>query len=161
MATLQLVDETNLKLFSHSPPANTVELVNGSSIQIDGIESPDLVMNNDNSGNLNLNHGLIASSSIAANLDMTAGRNINAIGQILQNGNTLIAVGTVVLKAGGDTNGWLACNGGQVLKTSYPALFSAIGSNYGTATGLYFNVPSLDNYGTNNSHGSVGFFIKY
>ena len=39
--------------------------------------------------------------------------------------------------------GWLACDGSSVLRASYPALFSAIGTTHGAADGTHFNVPDM------------------
>lgn len=37
--------------------------------------------------------------------------------------------------------GWLLCFGQSLLRTDYAALFTAIGTTYGTADGTHFNVP--------------------
>ena len=37
--------------------------------------------------------------------------------------------------------GYLLCNGASLLRASYPALFSAIGTIYGAADGSHFNLP--------------------
>jgi len=39
--------------------------------------------------------------------------------------------------------GWLECNGASLLRASYAELFTAIGTNYGTADGSHFNIPDL------------------
>lgn len=39
--------------------------------------------------------------------------------------------------------GWLKCNGASLLRASYPALFAAIGTQYGAADGNSFNVPDV------------------
>lgn len=39
--------------------------------------------------------------------------------------------------------GWLLCDGTSYLRTDYPALFTAIGTTYGSADGTHFNVPNL------------------
>jgi microcystin-dependent protein len=39
--------------------------------------------------------------------------------------------------------GWFFCYGQSLLRASYPALFSAIGTTYGAADGTHFNVPDL------------------
>lgn len=38
-------------------------------------------------------------------------------------------------------SGWLLCDGSSLLRTDYPDLFAAIGTKYGSADGLHFNVP--------------------
>ncbi len=39
--------------------------------------------------------------------------------------------------------GWLPCDGSSVLQTDFPALFTAIGTAYGSADASHFNVPDL------------------
>ena len=39
--------------------------------------------------------------------------------------------------------GWLLCDGASYLRTTYPDLFAAIGTAYGTADGTHFNVPDM------------------
>lgn len=39
--------------------------------------------------------------------------------------------------------GWLVCNGRSVLRESYPALFEAIGTIYGSVDDAHFNLPDL------------------
>jgi microcystin-dependent protein len=39
--------------------------------------------------------------------------------------------------------GWLFCNGSSLLQATYPALFAAIGTTFGSADGSHFNVPDL------------------
>lgn len=39
--------------------------------------------------------------------------------------------------------GWLLCDGSSVLRTSYPGLFTAIGTTYGTVDSTHFNLPDL------------------
>lgn len=66
----------------------------------------------------------------------------------------LVPVGAVILYGGGTTapNGYLICNGAAVSRTTYAALFSAIGTRYGVGDGsTTFNVPSMSTkvpYGT-------------
>lgn len=59
-------------------------------------------------------------------------------------GITGIATGMIIPFAGnGDIpTGFLLCNGASVGKATYPALFAAIGYNYG-GSGDYFNLPNL------------------
>ncbi len=40
-------------------------------------------------------------------------------------------------------SGWLLCNGGEVSQSSYPALYRAIGSTYGSASSGKFRLPNL------------------
>lgn len=39
--------------------------------------------------------------------------------------------------------GWVLCDGASYLHTDYPALFSAIGTTFGSADGTHFNVPDM------------------
>lgn len=54
--------------------------------------------------------------------------------------------GAVVMYAGASVpSGWLLCNGQAVSRTTYAALFSAIGTAYGTGDGsTTFNVPNFE-----------------
>jgi hypothetical protein len=40
-------------------------------------------------------------------------------------------------------SGWLLCDGASYLRTDYAALFTVIGTAYGTADGTHFNVPDM------------------
>lgn len=39
--------------------------------------------------------------------------------------------------------GWLICDGSSLLRASYPSLFTAIGTAFGSADGTHFNLPNL------------------
>lgn len=60
---------------------------------------------------------------------------------------SLITAGTVIALAGNPSSapsGFLLCNGAAVSRTTYAALFSAIGTTYGTGNGSStFNLPNL------------------
>lgn len=45
-------------------------------------------------------------------------------------------------------NGYLLCNGGDHLRTSYPDLFAVIGTTYGSSGGTTFRVPNLTSTAT-------------
>lgn len=52
--------------------------------------------------------------------------------------------GTVIMSARTTPpSGYLACDGASLLRASFPALFSAIGTTYGAADGTHFNVPDM------------------
>ena len=52
--------------------------------------------------------------------------------------------GTVIIHAGGRPPGWLTCIGSAVSRTTYAALFAAIGTTYGAGDGTTtFNLPDL------------------
>jgi microcystin-dependent protein len=59
--------------------------------------------------------------------------------------NLIIPPGTIMPYAGNSApSGYFLCNGAAVSRTSYAALFSAIGINYGTGNGTTtFNIPNL------------------
>jgi len=42
--------------------------------------------------------------------------------------------------------GWLECNGASLLRSSYAALFAAIGTVHGTADATHFNLPDMRGY---------------
>jgi microcystin-dependent protein len=78
---------------------------------------------------------------------------------------SVVPVGAVQAFAMDSTpSGWLACNGAAVSRTTYAALFSAIGTTYGEGnTTTTFNVPDLRGYfvrgsGTNSDGAVSGTF---
>jgi microcystin-dependent protein len=54
-------------------------------------------------------------------------------------------IGAILIYGGASapSSDWLICDGSSVLRASYPALFTAIGTAYGAADGTHFNVPEL------------------
>jgi microcystin-dependent protein len=53
--------------------------------------------------------------------------------------------GTIVMYAGSNAPaGWLECNGGSVARASYPELFAAIGTTYGTTGASFFSLPLMN-----------------
>ncbi len=63
----------------------------------------------------------------------------------------VIPPGTVHFWGGGSApSGWLLTNGAAVSRTTYAALFAAVGTTFGSGDGsTTFNVPNLSNYATN------------
>lgn len=56
----------------------------------------------------------------------------------------LTPAGVIVAYGGAAApSGWLLCNGASVLRTDYPALFTAIGTTYGSVDGTHFTLPDL------------------
>ena len=95
------------------------------------------------------------------NSGLNVSGNINSVnGNIKQNGNILVPVGTIALNAF-ESEGWLICNGNQYSTTTYSALFSVIGTNYNNNPGAgTFNVPNLS--GINPVHGpTINYYIKF
>lgn len=67
----------------------------------------------------------------------------------------LIPAGVIVAWAGSSApDGWLICDGTEVLKATYPALSTVCGSTFGSTSGTVFNIPNLQGraiYGTSSS----------
>ena len=68
------------------------------------------------------------------------------------NGNVLAAgkitsplLAGIIQMYGGSTipTGWLECNGQSILRSSYPELFAAIGTTWGSVDSTHFNLPDL------------------
>lgn len=58
------------------------------------------------------------------------------------NGAGKIEAGRVQMTArAAAPGGWLLCQGQSLLRTDYPALFAAIGGNYGAVDSTHFNIP--------------------
>lgn len=56
----------------------------------------------------------------------------------------VVPVGAITAYAGSSApNGWLLCDGSSKVRTDYAALFSAIGTTYGSADGTHFTLPDL------------------
>ena len=57
----------------------------------------------------------------------------------------LTPIGSMVDYAGStDPNtSWLLCDGRSLVRATYPDLFTAIGTTYGSADGTHFNIPDL------------------
>ena len=83
-----------------------------------------------------------------------------------------IPIGKVDMSAGSTTpNGWLLCNGQEVSRTTYAALFSVIGTTYGAGNGsTTFNVPNFTDrmpvgagnlYSPNSSGGNKDSIVPY
>jgi microcystin-dependent protein len=56
----------------------------------------------------------------------------------------LVPTGSITPFAGVvEPTGWIFCYGQSLLRASYPTLFAALSTNYGSADGSHFNVPDL------------------
>ena len=89
----------------------------------------------------------IAKQSDLTNLSNSVVKSVNGIKPTNGNVNiTGVPTGTILPFAGGTIpSGFLACNGAAVSRTTYAALFSAIGTTYGGGDGSStFNVPQLE-----------------
>ena len=75
-----------------------------------------------------------------------------------QDANTLVPPGTVVAYAGSTPPpGWLLCDGREVTRTLYPALFAAITTTYGSvSTTASFRLPDYRGYFLRGVDGGAG-----
>lgn len=79
--------------------------------------------------------GALPSATSAVSVDPTG---------IVTFGGGVTPVGGMVMYGGASApSGWLLCDGTSFLRTTYPALFTAIGTAYGAADGTHFNVPDF------------------
>ena len=78
--------------------------------------------------------------------------------QVINALTNAIPVGTILPFAGNTIpSGFLACNGAEVSRTTYAALFSAIGTTYGGGNGSStFNVPQLEDNRFVEFHSTIG-----
>jgi len=82
-------------------------------------------------------------NGVAGNLPrITSTGNLEDSGQ---DADTIVPVATILMYGGGTApNGWLLCDGSAQLRTSFPALFSEIGTSFGEGDGnTTFNLPDL------------------
>lgn len=89
----------------------------------------------------------LAKQSDLTNLSNSVVKSVNGIKPINGNVNiTGVPTGTILPFAGGTIpSGFLACNGAAVSRTTYSALFSAIGTKYGAGNGsTTFNLPAVE-----------------
>jgi len=69
---------------------------------------------------------------------------INLLVPQIHNLRYAMPVGSIILWPGLDApDGWLLCEGDEVLRADYPQLFEAIGTTYGSASGTTFTLPNL------------------
>lgn len=89
--------------------------------------------------------GMRASLSMGGNLihDVSPGVSPDDVVTVAQlSGISGMPVGTIVDFAGSTVpDGWLLCAGQSLNRTDYAALFTAIGTAYGSASGSTFNLP--------------------
>ena len=66
------------------------------------------------------------------------------VGQLPTN---TVPVGAISMYGGNSApSGWLLCDGTSYLRATYPSLFAAIGTTFGSVDGTHFTVPSMTNY---------------
>jgi microcystin-dependent protein len=83
------------------------------------------------------NHGIITFGSATITLPSTTGTLVTI--------NNTLPIGSVIPYAGNSLpTGWLFCDGSAVSRSTYAALFSVIGTNYGIGDGsTTFNLPKM------------------
>ena len=84
-------------------------------------------------------HGIITYDNAKLTLPTTTGT-------LADKNNVSVPIGYVTAYAGNTTppTGWLFCDGTAVSRTTYTALFSIIGINYGGGDGINtFNLPKM------------------
>jgi microcystin-dependent protein len=80
----------------------------------------------------------------ATNYVFTASTTLATTTKIGETFGGLSPVGSITAYASTTApSGWLLANGSSVLRTAYPALFSIIGTSYGSADGTHFTLPDL------------------
>lgn len=72
---------------------------------------------------------------------------VRSVGDVLLQTTVIQPAGIIQMYAGSTApTNWLLCDGSAVSRTTYSALFSAIGTNYGSGNGsTTFNLPNLTN----------------
>jgi len=134
------------------PPA---AIASQYSLVLPALPPAQQIMTLDNSGNITAPYTVDNSTiTIASNVIGVPSQGITAT-QIANNTITTaqlaasviaLLVPSGVISAFGGTSaptGYLICDGTSYLRSSYPTLFSAIGTAYGTADVTHFNVPDL------------------
>lgn len=116
------------------PGADQVALVAGGAA----------VLNGTNSGvAINGAHTVTGTQSVSGNA--TFGGTLAAAGDITHHGQPIVPIGAIVDFAGTlAPNGWLFCYGQAISRSTYAALFGALGTAYGPGDGsTTFNLPDL------------------
>ncbi len=86
----------------------------------------------------NIPAALGITASNIANSTITLAKLADALIQILQPSGNILSYG-----GSAAPTGYLLCDGTSYLRTDYPTLFTAIGTNFGAVDGTHFNVPDL------------------
>ena len=119
-----------------------------------------VIIAGDTSGSITLQAPAVSGSSVIT-LPAATGTFITTTGGVTPGttGNLLTSNGTTwtsvaapagvpsgtILEFGGTSapTGYLGCDGASVLRATYPDLFTAIGTTWGSADGTHFNVPDF------------------
>lgn len=128
---------------------NYVLLANSSS----GVMSENAAITASRAVTSDANGQLTASTTTSTELGYVSGVTSSIQTQI--NAIASVPAGVVIDYAGtAAPTGWLPCDGASVLRATYPALFTAIGTTWGSVDGTHFNVPSLSRAVTVGSGGA-------
>lgn len=87
--------------------------------------------------------GVSVSGTHAVSGNATVGGTFAATGDVTHHGQPIVPVGAIMDFAGASApNGWLFCYGQAIARTTYSALFAALGTTYGAGDGsTTFNLP--------------------
>ncbi len=89
---------------------------------------------------------LVSSTTTQAEIAYVHGVTSDIQTQINNINSSSVPTGAITMYgAASAPTGWLLCDGSSVLRATYPALFTAIGTTWGSADGTHFNVPNLTN----------------
>lgn len=88
--------------------------------------------------------------AVSGNLFLRSGINLNTfVDQFQENFVNAKSVGMIAAFSVPEAEiptGWLVCHGQSVARSTYPALFTSIGTTYGSLNNFVFNVPDLRDY---------------
>ena len=173
-----------MRFFNNSPssagfgffPSNTTMPPTVSISQLQTNIYNDTYIANLSCGNINTSYLTGLTSNVQTQLNnasLTSGTqtiigaktfssDINTNGRYLNNGYSLIPVGTIMMYAGSDGPiGYQPCQGQSYLITQLPLLFAVIKYTYGGVNGVSYQLPDLRGHfvrgaGTNGTNGIIG-----
>lgn len=114
------------------------------------IDAGNLTIRNDTLNSFGIT--LAPDPSIASNYQLTlpaalpsatSAMEVDPSGNITYGGGVNPSGAIVMYGGAAAPSGWLLCDGTSYLRTTYPALFTAIGTAYGAADSTHFNVPDF------------------
>ena len=146
---LRLNDNVDLEFGSGGGATDAQIYWSGTGLEFDISGGPLFIdMGNDNDFYIrDVNSALANSFTVDVSAgNATALTNVNASnGKLQEGGNALIPAGSIIMYgAAAAPGGWYLCEGGAISRSTYAALFSAIGTTYGVGDGsTTFNVPDF------------------